>query len=71
LKISKNARITKSIEAIEREVNIVDCVIEGLQNPSAISNKIWECMFEFLEEVTYISKKKLTFFQIKAFWSIR
>lgn len=28
-------------------------------------------MFEFLEEVTYISKKKLSFVQVKEFWGIR
>lgn len=28
-------------------------------------------MFEFLEEVTYVSKKKLSFVQVKEFWGIR
>jgi len=28
-------------------------------------------MFEFLEEVTYVSKKKLSFSQAVAFWKIK
>ncbi len=38
----------KYVDAIEKEVNIVDCVIEGLKNTQTLSDKIWECMFEFL-----------------------
>jgi hypothetical protein len=64
-------RIGKNIEAIEKEVNIVDCVIDGLRSRQTMSDKIWECMFEFLEEVTYVSKKRLNFVQVKEFWSIR
>jgi len=30
--LSKQARISKSIDAVEKDVNIVDCVIDGLKN---------------------------------------
>lgn len=64
LKISKGPRISKCIEAVEREISIVECVIEGIKN-TEISDKMWECMFQFLQEVTYVSKRKITFAQIK------
>ena len=65
LKISKGARISRSIEAVERDVNIVDCVLDGLRNTEAVSPKMWESMFSFLEEVTYVSKRKLTYSQVR------
>jgi hypothetical protein len=38
----------KSIEAVERDVNIVDCVIDGLKSGEHFTENLWECMFEFL-----------------------
>lgn len=49
LKLSKASRISRSIEAVEKEVNIVDCVLDGLKSSQTISDSLWECMFEFLE----------------------
>lgn len=48
LKISKVGRMGKSIEAVERDVNIVDCVIDGLKSGEHFTENLWECMFEFL-----------------------
>ena len=71
LKLSKASRISRSIEAVEKEVNIVDCVLDGLKSSQTISDSLWECMFEFLEQVTYVSRKKLSFAQAMAFWRIK
>jgi hypothetical protein len=71
LKLSKVTRINKSIEAVEKDVNIVDCVIDGLKTSQQHSSKMWECMFEFLEEVINVSRKKMTYFQAREFWRIK
>ena len=52
-------------------MNIVDCVLDGLKTSQNINDNLWECMFEFLEEVTFISRKKLTFKQVYEFWKIK
>lgn len=71
LKLSKVNRIARSIEAVEKEVNIVDCVLDGLKSAQNITANLWECMFEFLEEVTHVSKKKLSYLQAREFWKIK
>lgn len=71
LKISKGARIARSIEAVEKQLNIVDCVIDGVKATPNISDNLWESMFEFLEEVTYVSRKKVSFNQCRQFWKIK
>ena len=41
LKLSKASRIARSIEAVEREVNIVDCVLDGLKSAKTITDNLW------------------------------
>lgn len=45
LKLSKVGRMGKSIEAVEKEVNIVDCVLDGLKSGDHFTENLWECMF--------------------------
>ena len=45
LKLSKASRIARSIEVVERDVNIVDCVLDGLKSAQGITDNLWECMF--------------------------
>jgi len=40
LKISKGPRISKCIEAVERDISIVECVVEGIKN-NDLSDKMW------------------------------
>lgn len=60
----------KAIELAEREVNIMDTAMTVLNNLNNISEQGIENLFEFLEEVNYISRKGLSADDILKMWKM-
>lgn len=69
--LKKNKDFANFIARIDREINIVDTVINSVISSQNLSTKAVENMFEFLEEVNHYASNKLTVAHIKILWNLK